>query len=130
MSTNETHRDANKLSAPVPAGTKSGDPLRIGGLNLVAVTDAAKTDVAPTNADGTRNTAYNAGGGNANGYASVWATGSHTFQVSFAVTSWGDPVYITSGNALSGTASGNTLYGHALNTKTGAAGPLTVRIAN
>ena len=42
----------------------------------------------------------------------------------------GDPIYITPANALSGTASGNALYGHALTTKAAAAGPLTVRIAN
>ena len=43
---------------------------------------------------------------------------------------FGDPIYITPANALPGTASGNTLYGHALTTKAAAAGPLTVRIAN
>ena len=37
---------------------------------------------------------------------------------------------ITPANALSGTASGNSLFGHALTTKAAAAGPLTVRIAN
>ena len=39
MATNEIFRDANHLSAPVPAGTKAGDPLRLGGLNCVAQTD-------------------------------------------------------------------------------------------
>ena len=130
MSTNEKFRPGDKVSLPVPSGTKSGDPLRIGGLNAVAATDRAKVDVSPTNADGTRNTSYNYGGGNPTGNASCWLDGGHEFTVDFAVSAVGDPIYITSANALSGTASGNTLYGHALTMKGAPSGPLTVRIAN
>lgn len=134
MATNETFRDADFLSLPVPSGTKSGAPLRLGaaatGLNVVATTDRANTSVPPTNSDGTLNTAYNKGGGNPDGNASVVAKGAHVFTVDFAVANVLDPIYITSANALSGTASGNQLYGHALTTKTAPSGPLTVRIAN
>jgi predicted RecA/RadA family phage recombinase len=43
----------------------------------------------------------------------------------------GDRLYWDATNKrLTTTASGNTLYGHALTTKAAAAGPLTVRIAN
>lgn len=130
MATNEKFRPGDKVSLPVPNGTLAGAPLRIGGLNVVTQTDAAKTDVAPTNADGTRNAAYNWGGGNPHGNASCWLDGAHEFTVAFAVAAIGDPIYITSGNALSGTASGNSLYGHALTTKGAPSGPLTVRLAN
>jgi len=130
MSTNEKFRAGDKVSVPMPAGTKAGAPLRIGGLNAVAATDVAKTDVSPTNQDGTINAAYNAGGGNPHGYGSAWFDGGHEFVVGFAVAAVGDPIYITALNALSGTASGNQLYGHALTTKGAPSGPLTVRIAN
>ena len=132
MATNEIFRGADHLSLPVPAGKKSGDPVRVGGLNGVCQTDRANTGVAVLNADGTPNTAYNPGGGNPDGYATVWLKGAHEFQgVAFAVAAIGDPVYILAdGSALTGTASGNNLFGHALTTKTAAAGPLVVRIAN
>ncbi|MDN4173925.1 DUF2190 family protein [Nocardioides sp. SOB77] len=130
MSTNEKFRPGDKVSLPVPAGTKAGAPLRIGGLNAVAQTDRAKVDVSPTNADGTVNTSYNYGGGNPTGNASCWLDGAHEFEVDFAVSGIGDPIYITSGNALTGTATGNSLFGHALTTKGAPSGPLTVRLAN
>lgn len=131
MSTNEKLRQAQYLSLPVLAGKKAGDPVRVGGLNGVCQTDRANTSVAMLNADGTPNTAYNAGGGNPDGYATVWLEGAAEFTVAFAVAAIGDPVYILAdGSALTGTASGNNLYGHALSTKAAASGPLTVRIAN
>ena len=71
MAKNITFKPGQHLPAPVPANTKAGTAVRIGGLNAVTITDRAKTDVTPLNADGTINTAYNAGGGNANGNASV-----------------------------------------------------------
>ena len=127
---NEYMRPAAELSLPVPAGTKSGDPLRIGGLNAVAATDRAKVDVSPTNANGTPNTSYNYGGGNPTGNASCWLDGGHEFVVDFAVAGVGDPIYITADNALTDTATDASLYGHALTTKGATSGPVTVRIAN
>ena len=115
---NEKFRDADYLSLPVPAGKKSGDPVRIGALNGVCATD--------------RSTTANPAGGNVDGNASVWLKGGYTFEgIAFAVANIGDPVYILAdGSGLTGTATGNSLYGHALTTKAAAAGPLTVRIAN
>lgn len=130
MSTNETYRVGNKVSLPVASGKKAGDPVRVGGLNGVCASDRAKTDVTPTNADGTLNTSYNAGGGNVTGNASVWLDGAHTFTVAFAANI-GDPIYILAdGTALTATATSNNLYGHALSTKGAPSGPLVVRIVN
>lgn len=130
MAVNETFRVGNKISLPVPSGTKAGAPLRIGGLNVVTETDRAKTDVAPTNGDGTVNSAYNYGGGNVTGNASCWLDGGHDFTVAFAAAI-GDPIYIVAAdNSLTATSSGNLLYGHALSAKGATSGPLTVRIIN
>ena len=112
MALNEKFRDADHLSAPVPAGTPKGAPVRLVRLNGVTVTACGE------------------GVGNGPGNATVCLKGGYEFEVAFAVTNFGDPIYITPANALSGTASGNALYGHALTTKAAAAGPLTVRIAN
>lgn len=131
MATNEIFRDADYLSLPVASGKKAGDPVRIGGLNGVCETDRANTSVAPYNGDGTPNAAYNYGGGNPDGQASVWLKGAHRFTVAFAIANVGDPVYILAdGSALTATAAGNNLYGYALTTKAAPSGPLTVRIAN
>ena len=137
MATNETFRAADFLSLPVPSGTKAGDPLRIGGLNVVAVTDRANTSVSPTNDNGTTNASYNWGGGNPDGNASCWLVGAHDFTVDFAVASVGTPIYIDDSGDLTtdaddggSPATAYDLYGHALSTKASTAGPLTVRIAN
>ena len=113
MARNITYKPGDHISAPVPAGTKSGQPLRIGGLNAIAVTDRAKTDVAALNTDGTRNASYNWGGGNPNGYASVWLEGAAEVVVTAAAApTFGKAVYITSAGALTETATNNTLWGH------------------
>jgi predicted RecA/RadA family phage recombinase len=111
MARNEVFRDADHLSLPVPDGTKAGSPVLIGGT-LVGVTE---TD------EGT--------GGNADNFATVWRKGAHKLSVTGAVTAVGDPVYITSGNALNRTASGNTLFGYALELKGAPAGVIRVAIA-
>lgn len=114
MARNEIFRDADHLSLPVPSGTGSGAPVRVGGLN--GVTETARGE-----------------GGNASGHASVWLKGAHEFDVDFAVADVGDPVYIDASGDLTdeeGSDPANALYGHALTTKPAAAGPLTVRIAN
>lgn len=110
MALNEVFRDGNKLSLPVPDGTASGAPVKIG--SLVGVCETAEGQ-----------------GGNPEGFASVWLVGVHNLSVTGAVTNVGDPVYITSGNALNVTASGNTLFGYALATKGAAAGVIRVLIA-
>lgn len=115
---------ADQLSLPVPAGKKSGDHVRVGGLNGVCLTDRAEP--SPT-VDPVRGAPVNT---NPVGNASVKLNGAAEFNVDFAVAAVGDPVYITPGGTLTGTATGNAVFGHALTTKTAAAGPLTVRIAN
>lgn len=123
MAKNIIFREGNHLSLPVPENTKSGDPVRVGGLNGVAVTDRNE-GTAPTD------TAAPQATGNPVGNASVHLIGAPEFQVSFAVSDVGTPIYITSAGALTATATDNSLYGHALTTKTAPAGPLTVRISN
>lgn len=116
MAKNEVFRDADKLSLPVPDGTLSGAPVRVGafatGLNGVTQTREGE-------------------GGNADNYATVWLKGAFRLTVTTATAlAVGDPVYITSGNVLTPAASGNQLFGHALTAKGTAEGIVTVRIAN
>jgi predicted RecA/RadA family phage recombinase len=104
MAKNEHLRHADHVSLPVPAGTASGDPVKVGVLNGVAQTDRA--------------TASNPGGGNPDGHASVWLDGSHHFPVTGAVDAVGQAIYIADG-ALTATAEGGTLFGAALETQAG-----------
>ena len=122
----EVFRDADHLSLPVPDGLKKGDAVRVGGLNGVLATDRRPTTDTVTDTQGPV-----FGGGNPRGHASVWLKGAHSFTVSFAIAAVGTPVYILAdGSALTDVATGNSLFGHALSTKTAAAGPLVVRISN
>ena len=115
MARNITYKPGGYISAPVPAVIKSGQPLRIGGLNAIAVTDRAKTDVAALNTDGTRNAAYNWGGGNPNGYASIWLEGAAKVVVTAATApAFGAAIYIDSAGALTATATSNTLWGNCI----------------
>lgn len=100
MARNEHLRNANHLSLPVPSGTVSGGPVRVGILNGVAQTNRGE-------------------GGNATGEATVWLDGSHHLSVTGAVAAIGDGVYITSAGALTATATGNKLFGAALSTQAG-----------
>ena len=113
MAKNIMYKPGDHLSAPVPAGTKSGDPVRIGGLNGVAITDRANL-VAAVNADGTVNSAYNAGGGNPNGHASVWFEGVASLPVTAASgPAFGAPVYFDdAAKKLTVTAGSLAVYGH------------------
>ena len=121
MATNIVYKPGQHLAAPVPANTKAGTAVRIGGLNAITVTDRAKTDVAPLNADGTINTAYNAGGGNANGNASVWFAGGgpaivHNVTTAAAPT-FGAPIYFDPAGVatkLTTTAGALAVFGHAV----------------
>ena len=64
MAIDIAYEPGQALPAPVPAGTTSGQPLRIGGLNAVAVTDRAKRDVPAVNpVTGLQNADYNWGAG-------------------------------------------------------------------
>lgn len=106
MATNQHLRYAQHLELPVPANTESGDPVQVGSLVGVAVTDR-DTD----------------------GNATVWRDGSWHLSVTGAISNVGDPVYITSAGALTATATDNTLFGYALETKAAAAAEIPVAIA-
>lgn len=111
MATNTVFEDGDYLSLPVPAGTVSGDPRRIGGLNAVAQTARGA-------------------GGNASTNASVMLKGVHKVTVTGAVANVGDPVYIdvaTNGVNVTNT---NPIFGHALETKSATAAPIRVRLVN
>ena len=114
MATNIIYKPGQHLAAPVPANTKAGTAVRIGGLNAVTVTDRAKTDVSPLNADGSVNTAYNAGGGNANGNASIWLEGvAKVVVTSAAAPTFGQPVHLGA-SGLTTTPGSDPLWGHAV----------------
>lgn len=121
MSTNEVFTDGDNLSLPVPNSTASGAPLRLGaaatGLNVVTQT---KTGAAGE-----------PDGGNATGYASCKTRG--VFKLAIGTTTAMavmDPVYITSGNALTPVSTSNQLFGHILEAKGTTAGEVhRVRIA-
>lgn len=111
MATNEVFRNADHLTLPVPANTVAGDPVHIGGLVGVAVTSR-----------------------DADGNATVWLKGAFNLTVADAITVVGQPVYAigdgtTRFTSLTNSASGNTLFGHALATKTATAAAIPVRIA-
>lgn len=96
MATNREKESANRLSLPVPDGTESGDPLVIGELACVAVTDKSEWTT---------------------GDASVQTDGSFKLEVvgddgSPAAIAAGDVVFLDSG-VLSSDDSGDR-FGYAL----------------
>ena len=93
MALNEIFKIGKSISLPVPANTKSGDPVRVGVLNGVAIV-----------AEGS--------GFNADGYTSVDLFGGHLFEITGGgAATVGTAVYITSAGALTLTAASNKLYG-------------------
>ena len=114
MAKNNVYAHSLALSLPVPAGTKSGDAVKVGDLVGVAITDAASTT--------------NWGGGNPVGNASVALDGTWLLDVAGAVTQVGSKVYITDAGAVTATASGNTAFGEALDLKDSAAAPIRVKL--
>lgn len=129
MARNEVFKEANYLSLPVPTGTLAGSPLRIGGLNVVTQTAEASVIVPPMfpNYNGPATPSSNEAG-----YASCALIGGFNFPLASGTgaVAVGDPIYITSGNVLTTTASGNQVYGHALSTKASGAGNVIVRLYN
>lgn len=109
MATNEHFRDADNLSLPVPDGTVSGDPVAVGALVGVALTDAGD-------------------GGNPEGSATVRRKGAFRLPVTGSLDI-GEPVYITSAGALTATEGENTLFGYALADKPSGPGTIPVAIA-
>jgi predicted RecA/RadA family phage recombinase len=123
MAKNEVYKRAEYISLPVPVGTLSGAPVRVGGLNAVAQVDepTANINAQLTPAWG------EAPSGNRPGWASCALVGAFNLPVSTTTAmAVGDPVYITAGNVLTPVASGNNLYGHALSVKGTTAGQLVI----
>lgn len=129
MAKNEVFKEANYLSLPVPAGTLSGAPVRVGGLNGVAQTNEGGVDRAAREADRPY-VGPASPSSNEEGYASIALIGGWRLPITTAVATVGAPIYITSGNTLTTTATDNNLFGHALSTKASGAGTVIVRIAN
>ena len=114
MSINNVYKPGDQLPAPVPANTKSGAAVRLGGLNAIAVTDRAVASTGPVNADGSLNTAYNRGGGNANGNASVQFDGAHKVVVtSAAAPTYGQAIHLAAAG-LTTTAGSDPLWGYSV----------------
>ena len=90
MALNEIFKVGKSISLPVPSGVKSGEPLRVGVLNGVAIVD-----------EGT--------GHNAAGWTSVDLFGGHKFELPGA--SVGDPVYIDANRNLSLDEADGDLWG-------------------
>lgn len=113
MATNQVYANATHIPLPVVAGTKSGDPVLVGSLIGVAITDreTGETEVA------------------------VWRDGAYNLTVAGEVTEVGQPVYIaaagqgTRQTKLTTTAGTDVLFGYALATKTAADGVIPVALA-
>lgn len=118
MAKNIIYTPGTSLAAPVPANTKAGDPVQIGGLNGIAATDRAVASTGPLLADGSPNTAYNYGGGNADGNASVELEGVANVKVTAgAAPAWGAPVYYDPAGVatkITATAGALVLWGRAV----------------
>lgn len=102
------------ISLPVPDGVKSGDPVVVGDLVGVAITDEG------------------GGVGNFEGYASVALEGGARLNVAAGTTyAIGDTVYITPAGAITKTSAGNKRFGkvtHEPKTVAAGAGTVIVKI--
>lgn len=128
---NSVFKEADYISLPVPTGTKSGAPLRIGVLNAVTVTaEGSVTETITLGAGASITQPSGSASGNEPGWASVALKGSANLTVTGATTV-GGPVYIKADNTLTTTlAAGSKLFGVALRVKTAPAGPVLVKIIN
>lgn len=122
MALNEVFKEADNLSLPVPDGTLSGAPLRIGILNAVAQTDEGGRTAVVNGI-----TQETGGIGNKDNFASVRFYGGHRLTVVGTLTV-GQAVYIKSDNTLTATSTGNWLYGAALRAKGSGTGETIVKI--
>jgi predicted RecA/RadA family phage recombinase len=97
MAINRVYEDANSIPLTVGVGVVSGDPVQVGDLVGVAVTDRGA-------------------GGNIATQATVALKGAWRVEVTAddgAITE-GEKIYIDGAGDLSNTAAGGKLFGHAL----------------
>lgn len=128
MAKNQVYKEADFLSLPVATGKLSGQPVRIGGLNAVLLTNEGSVDKGA-------NTYDKAASSNEPGFASVALKGAFRIPVSTTTAlTVGAPVYIiTASGVLTTTdnSGANPLFGHALSAKgTTANQPVIVRLYN
>lgn len=101
---------SDKLSLPVAADTAAGLPVVVGSIIGVTATAEGK-------------------GGNVDGNATVWTEGVYKLSVDGATTV-GMPLYkAAASNDLTPTATGNTLFGYALEVKGAGTAPVRVKLA-
>lgn len=113
MAKNLIHDYTRTITLPLPAGTKPGQPVKVGDFIGTAVHGV------PTTAEG----------GKDGDLAAVAVDGVWEQPVTGAVTQVGSKVYLVAAdNTLSTTASGNSFYGYALQLKPAAAGPLRIHV--
>ena len=132
MAINAVFQAGRNLSLEVPAGTKAGDPLRIGSLNCIAVTDRGDASVTKNLGGGVSITQPTGGVGNGPTFASV-RVGEGAWRVpvvSAAAVEIGQPVYIKADNTLTDDATGNTLWGISLQARTALDGDLRVLLVD
>lgn len=140
MALNEVFFQGERISLPVGAGTVAGDPVRVGVINAVAITDSATSQAAGANAGFTIGLVASNNRiptGNEVGYASVKTTGIFKFPVTAAgAIAVGDPIYaIANGTAsvkkvtLTTSASGNKLFGAAFEAAASGTSTIAVKLA-
>lgn len=101
MATNEYFKVGHNVSLPVPAGTETSQPFRLGALNGVCQTSAGE-------------------GGNAPTHASVKLDGAHWLDVSGALAPGGVVYASGEGTSItlhSASATGRLVFGVALTSK-------------
>ena len=102
MAKNSVYGFTKSQSLPVPAGTKSGDPVKSGAYVGVALTDRQVAMAA--NVPNTSNPV---------GSASVALDGTWTLPCADAVAAVGTALYVVgNGPTVTTTAAGNTLLGY------------------
>ena len=132
MAINAVFQTGRNLSLEVPAGTKAGDPLRIGSLNCIAVTDRGDASVTKNLGGGVSITQPTGGVGNGPTFASV-RVGEGAWNVdvtSVDAVAKGDRIYIKADNTLTDDATGNTLWGISLQDRTALTGKLRVLLVD
>lgn len=129
MAINSVFETGNRISLPVPTGTTAGSPVRVGTINAIAITDEGSVTVTKDLGGGLTVTEKSGGVGNQPGFASCRCDGAWKVAVtSSGAIAVGDLIYITSGNVLNTTATGNKVWGKALEPRSGNSGSLAVRI--
>jgi hypothetical protein len=132
MANSHVFPEAEKVSLPVPAGTRAISPVRIGVLNVITITDeGAATRVIDFGA-GVTMTQPSGGVGNKAGFASCSLKGSANLDVTGTVTV-GQQINIKVADNTLQTAAGAGIkpFGVAMSAKPGAAlGAVHVKVIN